>query len=314
MIKKLLLCTLVVAGLNGASQSFSGMYPFTGVTSGTANTGTTDPTPPPTAPGLTFGSFSAVGTSSVPSTSGAFSFSGWGPGATNGDDATFTGSLNPGQYYGVTLTPSNNSSVTINSITFNMVRSTTGPRHWALRGNADSYAVNLPASVNSNTNLAVVATDVFFWAMDSYTLATGKQVKGCTVTPGASYSNQTTPMTFRFYAYDSEGSVGTFRIDTVIFNGSASIVVGLNTLTHDLRAKFKLYPNPSNDGLVTIEPSLLSITKIEVINILGAVVLTKSTLSEEKIKLELGTLPAGTYFVRMSSESKTSTEKLIISK
>lgn len=314
MIKKLLLGTLLIVGLHVSSQSFSGMYPFTGVTSGTANTGTTDPTPPPTAAGLTFGSFSAAGTPSAPSTSGVFSFSGWPVGATNADDVTFTGTLNPGQYYGVTLTPSSNSSVTINSITFNMLRSSTGPRHWALRGSADAYAANLPASVNSNTNLTVVATDVFFWAMDSYTLAAGKQAKGCTVTPGASYSNQTSPMTFRFYAYDSEGTAGTFRIDTVIFNGSASIIAGLKTLTHDLNAKFKLYPNPSNDGIVTLEPLSLNVNKVEVINILGAIVLVQNSRSEEKIKLDLSSLSTGTYFVRMSSDSKITTEKLIISK
>lgn len=303
---------MTLCALQINAQSFSAMYPFTGVTSGTANTGTVDPTPPPTANGLTFGSFYAVGTPSAPAASGAFAFTSWGNGATNADNATFTGSLNPGQYYEVTLTPNSGSTVTINSITFNMSRSSTGPRHWSVRGSADSYSANLSASIApTNTNLSVVATDVFFWSLDSYTVATGKQERGSTITPGSAYANQTNPMTFRFYAWDAESGGGSFRIDTVRFNGVTTIVAGLNAFTYNLNAKFKLYPNPSADGFVTLEALSNTTTKIEVINLLGAVV-ESATLTDEKVKLDLTRLPPGTYFVRLTSEGKVTTEKLII--
>ncbi|MCW3077670.1 MAG: hypothetical protein JWO32_2279 [Bacteroidetes bacterium] len=315
MIKKLFFAGLTISAINISAQTFSGMYPFTAVASGTANTGTTDPTPPPTASGLTFGAFSAVGTPSSPSTSGAFSFSGWGTGATNGNDATFTGSLNPNQYYSVTLTPSASSSVTINSITFNMSRSTTGPRHWAVRGSADSYSTNLAASIApTNTNITVVPTNVFFWSIDSYTAAAGKQEKGSTITPGAPYVNQANPMTFRFYAFDAESGAGTFRIDTVIFNGTASIIAGINKVTYDLNSNFRVYPNPSNDGIISIEANSVTASKIEVINIIGAVISSNNLLADDKIKLDLSSLPAGTYFVRIISGDKSFVEKLILSK
>ncbi|MGZ3899481.1 MAG: T9SS type A sorting domain-containing protein [Bacteroidia bacterium] len=310
-MKKLFLAALALCAINISAQSFSAMYPFTSVVSGTANTGTVDPTPTPTANGLSFGSFTAVGTPTSPAASGAFAFSSWPTGATNADDVTFTGSLSPTQYYMVTLTPNNGSTVTVNSITFNMARSGTGPRHWAVRGSADSYSANLAASVMSNTNISVVPTDIFFWSVDSYTIATGKQLRGSTITPGSSYSNQTTPMSFRFYAWDAEAGGGSFRIDTVVFNGTNTIVSGINKLTYDLNAKFKLFPNPSNDGVVTIETA--TATKLEVINLLGAIVASQ-VIPEEKIKLDLSSLPSGTYFVKINIGDRIVTEKLILSK
>ena len=102
-----------------------------------------------------------------------------------------------------------------------------------------------------------------------------------------------------------------------VINGSAtfSIGVGLPTITHDINAKIKLYPNPSNDGFVTVDVPFANYSKIEVINILGAVVASQNnTLVEEKVKLDLATLPIGTYFVKVSAGDRSYTEKLIISK
>lgn len=316
MIKKLLFTALVSGSLFSFSQSFSGMYHFTGVMSGTATTGPVDPTTPPTASGLTFGAFNAVGTPTNPSASGVFAFSGWGLGATTGNDvaSTYTGSPDPSKYYEVTLTPAANSTINLTSITFNASRSATGPRQWVVRGSADSYSNNLTASVVSNTNVTITSPNTFFWALDSYTVSGGKQESGLTITPGSGYSAFTTPATFRWHPFNAESIAGTFRIDTVIFNGSATIITGINKATYDLNAKFKLFPNPSNDGMVTIEAAGFTPTKVEVINLLGAVVLSQNAKLEEKMKLDLSSLPEGTYFVRMSSANKVTSEKLIISK
>ena len=315
MIKKLLFSALTFCAISISAQNFNVMYHFSGVQSGTASTGTLDPTPTPTAAGLTFGSFSAVGTPTSPTSSGAFAFDNWDGGATNASDITFTGSVNPAKYMMVTLTPAANSTVTLNYMAFHMARSGTGPRHWAVRGSADSYSVNLTATISpANANLSVTPTDVFFWAMDSYTVVSGKQEAGSRVNLAvAAYSNQTSPMSFRYYPYDAEGNAGTFRLDTVVFNGNATVMVGLNKVTTDLNSKFTLYPNPSNDGIVSIEAKG-NFNKVEVINLLGAVVATQNGILADKIKIDLGTLPEGTYFVRISNNEKVITEKLIITR
>ena len=119
------------------------------------------------------------------------------------------------------------------------------------------------------------------------------------------------------YAWDAEGTGGTFRIDTVLINGSAtfSAGVGLPTLTHDLNAGFKLYPNPTSDGFVNLEVIKNNFSKVEVVNTLGSIVASsQNEILADRIKLNLTTLPEGTYFVRITSGNKISTEKLIITK
>lgn len=315
MIKKLLLSIFAFASVQLTAQNFSAMYHFSSVQTGSANTGTLDPTPTPTANGLTFGAFSAVGTPSTTSANGVFAFTDWDLGATNGSDITFTGSINPAKYYSVTLTPNANSTITINSVAFNMSRSSTGPRHWAVRGSMDTYSVNLTATISpSNSNIAVTAGNIFLWSLDSYTVTGGKQERGSMINlASTSYSNVTNPVSFRFYPWDAEGNAGTFRLDTVIFNGSASVFVGLNKVTTELNSGFTMYPNPSSDGIITIEAKS-DFTKVEVLNLLGSVVAIQAAKNEEKITLNLNSLSEGTYFVRLSNGEQVRTEKLILTK
>lgn len=314
-IKNLLLSGLLLTGLNTFSQAFSVMYPFSAVNSGSVNTGTVDPTPVPVAPGITCGSFVTVGTSTSAAANGAFCFSGWSTGATNNNDATFTGSLTTSEYYQVSITPNVSYSVTLTSITFHMLRSGTGPRNWAVRSNKDGYTANLPAAIMSNTNLATQPGNNFFWSVDSYT--TNTQQRGSTVNlAGPNFNNQTTPYIFRFYAWNSESGAGTFRIDTARFNGMSTLILGVNEITQDLNSSIKIYPNPSNGDMMYVEPKNINYSKVEILNILGSVVATETKESQvsEKIKLNLNSLSAGTYFVRVTDGSKVYTERFFIAK
>ncbi|MBK7678353.1 MAG: hypothetical protein IPJ29_02900 [Chitinophagaceae bacterium] len=197
------------------SQAFSSTYDFALVVNGVS--GTTDPTPPPTASGLTFGSFNAVGTPANPNAGGRFSFIDWSLGATNGSDV-FIGGINTSEYYQVTITPNANVVLDLNTITFTSQRSGTGPRQYSVRSSLDGYASNLPASINpANPTLSIVATDIF-----QVTDATTTAQIGSTITLGVSYDNLTTPVTFRFYGYNAELAGGSFGIDNVVFNGVAT--------------------------------------------------------------------------------------------
>lgn len=313
MIKKLLFTALVTGSLTMFSQSFSLVYTFSNVTS---TTGVVDPTPPPTATGLTAGSFTANGLSANPTTTNVFAFTSWPTGATNANNTTFTGSVDPAKNFEVSLTPSGGYAITLNSITFYTTRSGTGPRHWVVRSSLDAFTANLPADVSlvvgSGTVVTVQGGDTFFWSDDAVT--SSAWYNNCKINLGGTFANLTNPVNFRWHAYDAESGAGSWRIDSVGINGSASISTGLNTLTHDLNAKFKLYPNPSNDGVVTIETAGATPSKVEVINLLGAVVLSQNSKFEEKTKFNLGTLPEGTYFVRITTGNKVTSEKLIISK
>lgn len=219
MIKNLLFAALIFSGFSlsaQTTQTFAATYDFS---LSTTVSGTTDPTPPPVVTGVTFGSFVAVGTPSAnPNANGRFSFVGWPTGATSTVDtySTMTGSINTGEYYDVVLEPQSGYTLTLDSITFTVQRSGTGIRSYVVRTSVDAYAMNLPASVTTNTNLSVVGTNEFFWNLDAITTAQNGSMINLT---GAA---TTSSVSFRFYGWNSESSTGTFSIDNVIFFGSVS--------------------------------------------------------------------------------------------
>ena len=218
----LILSFLFVLSLSGFGQSFSATYPFTSVTT---LSGLTDPTTVPTATGATFGSFTAVGqTATNPNATGRFSFTGQPTGATNASDV-FTGSISTTQYYEVTITPAAGYSLDLNSITFTLQRSGTGIRQYAVRSSLD-FTTNLPASISPpNTDLSVVATNIF----QVSDLTTSAET-GSTITLGAAYDALTSPVAFRFYGWNAEAGTGTFSIDDVVINGIATNVTATPTV------------------------------------------------------------------------------------
>lgn len=205
---------LVLFTLKGQAQSFTGFYDFSGVTT---SSGRTDPTPVPTATGVSFGSFSATTTVSATSSgAGRFSFSNWDLGATDGSN-TFTGVINLGKYYEVTITPQTYYTVDIDSISFTLQRSGTGIRQYVVRASTNAYSSNLPASISpANANLSVVPTNVFQVTDASTGANDGSKI----ILSG--FTGLTGPVTFRFYGYNAEGT-GTFSIDNVRFFGSSTI-------------------------------------------------------------------------------------------
>lgn len=315
MIRNLLSTSALFFCMGIAAQSFNALYPFTAVTS---TSGVNDPTASPTATGITFGAFSAVGVSTNPSAGFRFSFTNWGTGSTNGIDtySTMTGSLDANKYYQATLTPSVNYAITLNSVAFLVRRSGTGIRNFAARSSADGYTANIPCTIAmTQTNISIVSPNTFFWNFDATSTAVDQ--KGCGFAPsGSGYTNFITPLNFRFYAWNAEAGTGTFSIDSVVFNGLATAGAGIADLTHDLNASFKIYPNPCNDGIIYLDTKKINYSKIEIVNLIGTTVFSdnKANSPDEKIRLDINSLPSGTYFIRLTSGSKVATERFFIAK
>jgi hypothetical protein len=315
MRRNLLFACILFSAFNVFSQAFLASYGFGAVTS---TSGVNDPTPPPTITGLTCGAFSANGVGTNPSAGARFSFDTWGTGATTGIDtySTMTGSLSVNKFYSVTFTPQTNYCITFTSMQYDVRRSGTGVRNWALRSNDDGYTANITCSVApTQTNCSIVGSNIMFWNFDATSTTTDQ--KGCSfLFSGSGFTNIVVPRTLHFYAWNAEGNTGTFSIDSVRINGSATICSGIGEITHDLNAGFKFYPNPTNDGILYLEPKTNNAIKIEVLNILGSVVAreNKTVSANEKVVLDLNTLPGGTYFVRITEGNKVSTEKFFISK
>lgn len=285
-------------------QAFTGTYNFGSVT---MTSGLTDPTPVPTATGLTFGSFKVVNpnlSETVTGSSGAgrFSFPNQPLGAINADDnyASLTGAIDAGVYYEVILTPAAGQALNLTSVTFRSQRSGTGVRTYAVRSSVDNYASNLPASIATNPNVDVQAGNVFFWLLDSFT----QGVNANTITLGSAYSNLTAPVTFRFYGFNAEGAGGNFSIDDVVFNGStASLSVKENNI-----AGLKVYPNPVTNGKLFITTDSNVEKTVAIYDVLGKQVV--NTTATESVNVS--NLKGGVYIVKITEEGKTATRKLVI--
>ena len=312
MIKHLLSIALISTSLMVNAQSFSAKYNF--ALTSTVTPTTVDPTPSPTATGVTFGSFSAVNVGTVSTSNGSFTYDTWGTGALTGDDvqANYTGAIDLTKYYNVAITPQSGYEVTLTDMTFSSRRSSTGPRQYAVRSSMNAYASNLPATPATNTIVTVVNSNEFFISVDGNT----STYNGNTITfTQPAFTAFTSSVNIRFYAWNAEGTAGSFRLDSVIFNGSASVVTGLGKVSFDLNSNLNVYPVPSHDGVLFIESkNAQDVIKIEVLDILGNVVLINSTKNEAKIKLNLADMPNGNYFVRIYSGNTVSTKKIIVLK
>lgn len=304
----LLFVITIAAAFSAVAQSYTAVYTFDSVKT---TSGLTDPTPVPTAPGMTFGSFSAVGVTGNSSASGRFSLSGWPTGgvANNNTYSAHTGTISTTQYYEVTLTPAIGQMASLTGIMFRVQRSGTGIRTYSVRSSADAYAANLTASVMMNPNLSTQGGNVFYWNYDS--LNSGQNGSMITLT-GANYTNFTTPLTFRFYGWNAEGSGGTFSLDTVAFMGTVSGATSINDLVTVTSAV--VYPNPSADGMFAVNTGNASgLTSVTVYNIIGEAVYA-AEINGNKGTIDLSAQPNGSYFIAIKNEMEITTRKIVINK
>lgn len=313
MLKKFTFLLLVTTFSSSiiVAQSFTALYSFDSVKT---TSGLIDPTPVPTATGVTFGSFSSTGASANPNAASRFSYTDWPTGATTAVDlySSLTGAINTSKYYEVTVTPASGFTMTLSGITFKVQRSGSGIRTYSVRSSEDSYVADLPASIApANTNLSVQTGDIFFWNLDANT--SGQN--GSTITLGGSgFTNSTSAKTFRFYGWNSEGSGGTFSIDTVKISGSVTGATSVTSLTQE--TSMLVYPNPSTDGIFIINNRNGSNkTIVTVYNIIGKVILTKEiNLLNKEEKIDLSKEANGSYFINVSNDKENSTRKISINK
>lgn len=222
MKKITLLVALAISSLCATAQNFSVTYTFDSVKT---TTGTTDPSFVPTATGVTFGSFSSVGASANPNAAGRFSFTGWSIGSTGGFADTLysgmTGALDAGKYYEVTISPNSGFGVNLDTIRFSARRSPTGPRSYSVRSSVDGFTSNISNAVlPASPWISIQGTNEFFYRHD--TTANGlNTINGNFIfLTGGTFSNLSSPVTFRFYFWNAEAAAGSFFIDNVRINGS----------------------------------------------------------------------------------------------
>lgn len=135
-----------------------------------------------------------------------------------------------------------------------------------------------------------------------------------------------TPSTVVWYASEANALNGIDPLDntTIVTTGSTYYAVNVSsgcssepfavtvTVTLDARgfddANFSYYPNPTS-GVVFLSYSE-EITNVTVVNMLGQVMM-ESKSNGNQAQVDLSSLPAATYFVKVESNSKSKTVKVI---
>ncbi len=73
--------------------------------------------------------------------------------------------------------------------------------------------------------------------------------------------------------------------------------------------KFKIYPNPTNSGLVTIQSTSTEAINVTVFDILGKQISSNKVLNN---KLDVSNLNAGVYLLNITQNNLTTTKKLVV--
>ncbi|NML69106.1 T9SS type A sorting domain-containing protein [Chryseobacterium sp. RP-3-3] len=268
------------------AQSFTATYDFEGTppttTGAVAGAGSSN---------LVAGNFTTTGYTQT-TTGNRFAHSG-APTATTPDLT---------KYLQVTVTPNAGVSLSVSSITFRSQRSGTGPRSYIVRSNADSYAANLPASINpANAELEVTGTNVLHFVNDCSTCS-GQN--GNTLTP-ANISNITTPVTFRVYFFEAEATGGTFSIDDVIITGTATS--GALGTSENFTTKLNFVKNTFvKSDEITFGAD---VKDVKVYNMFGQVVKSASVKQNEAVNV--AELAKGNYIVTGTVNNEPISQKIL---
>ena len=83
--------------------------------------------------------------------------------------------------------------------------------------------------------------------------------------------------------------------------------LGLETLSKD---DFKIYPNPSNGDFNIVFDDANGTHSIEIFSLLGQKVFEKNNTQDSSISIN--NLQKGTYLIKVTKDSKSRTEKIII--
>lgn len=89
---------------------------------------------------------------------------------------------------------------------------------------------------------------------------------------------------------------------------SPELVLGLDDLKKE---KYTLYPNPTSDYMNLNFDTPIEVVEIEIVSTTGAVVKKVKGTNSNKPRINVQSLPAGTYVVRIKADGKTTIEKMI---
>ncbi|MFK5889771.1 MAG: T9SS type A sorting domain-containing protein [Flavobacteriaceae bacterium] len=112
-----------------------------------------------------------------------------------------------------------------------------------------------------------------------------------------------------FYVASVTGNGGSVTNTEVVFN--TKTIGGVLAVNNARLLQFSMYPNPS-DNYVTLQlPSGTNKANVKIFDYLGKTLIQKN-LNSSNNNLDVSNLSAGIYFVRIQTDSKVGTKKLVV--
>ena len=113
-----------------------------------------------------------------------------------------------------------------------------------------------------------------------------------------------------FHLRQSDSSENeTIRIDNLIV--SQTFNDATTSVKNDAITGFSMYPNPVSDGVLNVLSASTSVKEVSIFNLLGKQVFS-SSFSGIKNDIDVSSINAGIYILKIIEEGKTATRKLII--
>ncbi len=251
------------------------------------------------------------GTTTLITSTSASNYTG-ASGTNNAGVAARTGALNTAAsgsaYFQITLTPSTGNAISVTGLSFGSRSTGTGPLAYAVRSSVDNYATNIATGTLTANNT---------WALKTNT--------------GLTFSAPVeTAVTFRIYGYNGTGAPGAntanWRVDDITFTGSVNgfnatqcyallVNTGATTFKQVIpvatTAGLSIFPNPAYNQInLNIADELNPNCSIVILDSKGVAI--KSQKMQSKMQqVDIATLGAGFYLVKVINGTKVMTQKFI---
>ena len=125
--------------------------------------------------------------------------------------------------------------------------------------------------------------------------------------PKTDYFLFTTLTVYKNFVYVGTTQGGVLRIDYTNTSGPATAIISPTAP----ESSFTIYPNPSQ-GIFTVKAQAYANGTIKIYNSVGSQLANPSQLSAGQAHVNLGTLPAGIYYVELLSSQGRAVQKIII--
>lgn len=179
---------------------------------------------------------------------------------------------------------------------------------WTLLDSAQivNPANNSPEAVSSGFSLTIPANSV-----------QGFHIVSNSSTLGLNYTNgSTSGDTIRNEAFMAiTGGLGADAAFTSNglprkINGTVSYCVNTTSVTENLAEEIRIYPNPATD-IIYIDSKEQHIYQLQLIDISGKVLYQTQTQQNQLLSIDMSQYPAGTYFVKLRTDSQSITKTII---